>query len=57
MVTETRIADYKKGNLKYRPIGKPIHTPSVNDKVAKVPDEWFELKEVNGKYNNAKTEK
>lgn len=56
-VTEDRITEYRKGNLKYRPIGKPIHTPSANDKVAKVPDEWLELKEVNGKYNNTKKEK
>jgi adenine-specific DNA-methyltransferase len=35
-----RIKDLKKGRLKLRPINKPIHTPSKNDKIAKTPKEW-----------------
>ena len=35
-----RILDLKNGSLKTRPINKPIHIPSPNDKVAKVPTEW-----------------
>ncbi len=40
-IAEKRIKDYKEGNLKFRPINKPIHKPSPNDKVAKVPKEWI----------------
>jgi adenine-specific DNA-methyltransferase len=49
-VTQQRIKDFKEGILKIRPINKPIHIPSENDKVAKVPKEWLQL-ELNGKYN------
>jgi DNA modification methylase len=38
-----RIEDLKEGRLKFRPINKPIHKPSGNDKVAKIPQEWAEL--------------
>ena len=36
-----RINDLKEGKLKIRPINKPIHKPSANDKVAQVPKEWL----------------
>jgi adenine-specific DNA-methyltransferase len=42
-IAEERIADLKDGKLKMRPINKPIHTPSKNDKVAQVPTEWLSL--------------
>lgn len=38
-----RIQQLKEGNLKVRPINKPIHIPSANDKVAKFPKEWLTL--------------
>lgn len=36
-----RIKDLKDGNLKMRPINKPIHKPSSNDKVSQIPKEWL----------------
>lgn len=46
-IAQKRIEDLKEGNLRVRPINKPIHKPSENDKVAKVPKEWLQL-EING---------
>lgn len=37
-----RIQQLKDGKLKLRPMTKPIHTPSPNDKIAQVPEEWVE---------------
>lgn len=42
-----RIADFERGILKTRAINKPIHTPSANDKVSKIPKEWLTIKTVN----------
>ncbi len=42
-VARQRIQQLKEGKLKLRPITKPIHKPSPNDKVAKVPAEWLSL--------------
>ena len=42
-IAEKRIFDLKEGRLKIRPINKPIHKPSKNDKIAHVPKEWQEL--------------
>jgi adenine-specific DNA-methyltransferase len=39
-ITQQRIAELREGKLKFRPINKPIHTPSANDKIAKVPTQW-----------------
>ena len=52
-ISNQRIKDLKEGNLKIRPINKPIHKPTGNDKVSQVPKEWLqlELENVNGKYN------
>lgn len=52
-IADQRIKDLIEGNLKIRPINKPIHKPSGNDKVSQVPKEWLqlELENVNGKYN------
>lgn len=46
-IANKRIEDLKEGNLRIRPINKPIHKPSQNDKVAQVPKEWMQL-ELNG---------
>jgi adenine-specific DNA-methyltransferase len=42
-ITNQRIVDFNEGNLKIRPINKPIHKPSGNDKVSQVPKEWLQL--------------
>lgn len=47
-IAKQRIADFKEGKLKIRPINKPIHKPTGNDKVSKVPTEWLQLEYVNG---------
>ncbi|QKZ15911.1 DNA-methyltransferase [Spirosoma sp. KUDC1026] len=40
-ITKDRLEKLRKGELKTRPINKPIHVPSANDKVAQVPKEWI----------------
>jgi len=52
-IAKQRIIDFNEGKLKIRPINKPIHKPSSNDKVSQVPKEWLqlELENDNGKYN------
>ena len=49
-ITNQRIVDFNEGNLKIRPINKPIHKPSGNDKVSQFPKEWLQLEfsKVNG---------
>lgn len=42
-VAGERIKKFIEGDLKLRPINKPIHKPSKNDKVAQVPPEWLSL--------------
>ena len=42
-ISNQRIDKLREGTLKLRPINKPIHKPSANDKVAKRPDEWLNL--------------
>lgn len=42
-LAKERILKFKEGNLKVRPINKPIHIPSPNDKIAKLPKEWLTL--------------
>jgi len=39
-----RLRKLKTGSLKIRPIGKPIHVPNGNEKVAQKPDEWLTKK-------------
>lgn len=39
-LTIKRIKDYYYGNLKTRPIGKPIFIPTGKEKVCKIPKEW-----------------
>lgn len=43
-IAEKRIKELNDGNLKLRPINKPIHKPSKKDKIAQIPIEWQELK-------------
>lgn len=47
-IAKQRIKDFNDGKLKFRPINKPIHKPTVNDKVAQIPKEWLELEHING---------
>lgn len=42
-LAKERIEKLKEGNLKLRPINKPIHQPKPNDKIAKIPEEWTNL--------------
>lgn len=46
-IARQRIADFKEGRLKIRPINKPIHKPTGNDKISKIPMEWLQLEYVN----------
>lgn len=41
-IANNRLKKFFTGELKLRPINKPIHKPSPNDKVAKIPIEWIE---------------
>lgn len=41
-LAKERIKAYSEGELKIRPINKPIHTPSLTDKVSQVPKEWLQ---------------
>jgi len=52
-IAKQRVKDLNEGKLKIRPINKPIHIPSDNDKVSKVPKDWLQLEveNINGKYN------
>jgi DNA modification methylase len=35
-----RLINYYNGTLKFRPLGRPVHTPSGREKVSQIPDEW-----------------
>ena len=52
-----RIKDFNDGILKFRPINKPIHKPTQNDKIAQFPKEWLELAHDKDdvKHNNVNT--
>jgi adenine-specific DNA-methyltransferase len=39
-IARERIGAYFNGTIQLRPIGKPIHKPTGNEKVAKPPSEW-----------------
>lgn len=47
-IAKQRVKDFSEGKLKFRPINKPIHKPSANDKVAQVPKQWMQLEFANG---------
>ena len=48
-IAKQRIHELKEGTLKVRPINKPIHKPSGNDKVSRIPAEWLTLNFLNEK--------
>lgn len=48
-MAKQRIDDLKVGKIKTRPINKPIHKPSGNDKVSQVPKEWLQYEIMNVK--------
>jgi adenine-specific DNA-methyltransferase len=39
-IARQRIAAFCVGELKYRPLGKPVHQPTGKEKVSQVPKEW-----------------
>jgi adenine-specific DNA-methyltransferase len=53
-ITKQRIKDFNEGNLKIRPIDKPIHKSSGKDKVSQVPKEWLGLTFANDNGNDFK---
>lgn len=40
--TRQRIHSYYEGNLRIRPLGKPVHKPTGREKVAQLPMEWLD---------------
>ena len=42
-LAEKRIPQYRSGELKIRPIGKPVFVPTGKEKVSQVPEEWLEI--------------
>jgi adenine-specific DNA-methyltransferase len=44
-ITRSRIQAFARGELRIRPLGKPVHQPSGKEKVAQIPDEWLQGKE------------
>lgn len=44
-LTKERVKAFQNGMLKIRPIGKPVHKPTGNEKVAQVPSAWIERKQ------------
>ena len=41
-IAQQRITAYYNHTLRIRPLGKPIHQPSGNEKVSQIPDEWLD---------------
>lgn len=41
-----RVDDFQKGTLKIRPLGKPIHQPTGKEKVAQIPPQWLERRDI-----------
>lgn len=41
-IARDRLKELKAGNLKVRPLNQPIHVPSQNDSVARIPTEWLQ---------------
>jgi len=39
-----RLEALRNGTLKLRPLGKPVHVPNGNEKVAQIPEEWNQHK-------------
>ncbi len=53
-IAKQRIKDFNEGNLKIRPINKPIHKPSGKEKVSQFPKEWGQLQLEPNRINGAK---
>ena len=51
-VAKKRIADYFLGELKLRPVGKPVFTPTGKEKVSQIPEEWRKEIEENANTGN-----
>jgi adenine-specific DNA-methyltransferase len=43
-ITLRRISDLHRGRINLRPIDRPVHSPSGNEKVARFPEEWEDAK-------------
>lgn len=43
-LTKKRIKDFCDGNLKIRPLGKPVHKPTGKEKITRKPEEWLDQK-------------
>jgi len=41
-IAKLRLSSFLNGELKIRPLGKPVHKPTGNEKVAKTPSSWLE---------------
>ena len=39
-IAQERIERFFNGDLKIRPLGKPVHQPTGREKIAQIPDEW-----------------
>lgn len=39
-IAKERLNSYFSGTLKIRPLGRPVHKPTGNEKVSQIPDEW-----------------
>lgn len=44
-IAKQRISDFYSGNLRYRPLGKPVYQPTGREKVAQAPSDWVTYKE------------
>lgn len=44
-LTKERVNAFQNGMLKIRPLGKPVHKPTGNEKVSQVPSAWVEKKQ------------
>ncbi|MHB8459095.1 MAG: DNA-methyltransferase [Candidatus Limnocylindrales bacterium] len=38
---EGRVASFRAGTLRVRPLGRPVHQPTGREKVASIPEEWI----------------
>lgn len=41
-IARDRIVAFQDGTLKIRPLGKPVHEPTGNEKVSQIPKEWIQ---------------
>ncbi len=41
-ITRKRLSAFWRGELKIRPLGKPVYQPTGKEKIARIPDEWKE---------------